>query len=186
MLDATCWANYYWAIRARFKGFGGGLRAQDDPFFPFLALKLMFLSSGTSKIGSGMSYLYIGRSSRGRLTYQIAGNCHFCGLFGGSPDNYPSFRFLVSWMFELCSCYNHRYCFYSTTFAALIVHTVLNPHRSSWPTKKTQHMDNTKNAPMSENYLATHQKTNPRGPSQVTCTKEEKQVTGLHMTFSCA
>ena len=56
-------------------------------FFWFWVLKLMFLSSGTSKIGSGMSYLYIGRSSRGRLTYQIAGNCHFCGLFGGSPYN---------------------------------------------------------------------------------------------------
>ena len=53
-------------------------------FFWFLALKFMFLSSGTLKIGSGMSYLYIGRSSRGRLTYQIPGNCHFCDLFGGA------------------------------------------------------------------------------------------------------
>ena len=59
--------------------------------FFVLVVKLMFLSSGTLKICSGMSYLYIGRSSRGRLTYQIAGNCHFCGLFGGSPYNYPRF-----------------------------------------------------------------------------------------------
>ena len=59
------------------------------PFFLFLALKLMFLSSGTSKIGSGRSYLYIGRWSRGRLTHQKAGICHFCDLFGGSPYNYP-------------------------------------------------------------------------------------------------
>ena len=46
----------------------------------------MFFTSGTLKVGSGMSYLYIGWWSRGRLTYQIAGNCYFCGLFEGSPS----------------------------------------------------------------------------------------------------
>ena len=43
----------------------------------------MFLSSRTSKIGSGRSYLYVGRWSRGRLTHQKAGICHFCDLLGG-------------------------------------------------------------------------------------------------------
>ena len=47
--------------------------AQDNQFWGFLALKLSFLSSGTMKIGSGRSNLYIGRWSRGCLTPQIAG-----------------------------------------------------------------------------------------------------------------
>ena len=51
-------------------------------FFLFLVLQLTFLSSGTLKIGSGRSYLYIGRWSRGRLTHQKAGICHFCDFFG--------------------------------------------------------------------------------------------------------
>ena len=38
--------------------------AQDNQFFGFLGLKLSFLSSGTPKIGSGRSNLYIGRWSR--------------------------------------------------------------------------------------------------------------------------
>ena len=42
--------------------------AQDNQFLEFLALKFIFLSSGTPKIGSGRSNLYIGRWSRGRLT----------------------------------------------------------------------------------------------------------------------
>ena len=48
----------------------------------------MFLSSGTLKIGSGMSYLYIGRWSRGRLTHQKAGIYHFCDLFGAADVIY--------------------------------------------------------------------------------------------------
>ena len=46
--------------------------AQDNQFLGFLAFKCPFLSSGTMKIGSGRSNLYIGRWSRGCLTPQIA------------------------------------------------------------------------------------------------------------------
>ena len=42
--------------------------AQDNQFLRFLALKFHFLRSGTPKIGSGRSNLYIGRWSRACLT----------------------------------------------------------------------------------------------------------------------
>ena len=47
---------------------------------------MIFLSSGTQKIGSGRSYLYIGRWSRGRLTHQKAGIRHF--YYWGCPGIY--------------------------------------------------------------------------------------------------
>ena len=47
--------------------------AQDNQFLGFLDLKWPFLRSGTPKIGSGRSNLYMGRWSRGRLTPQRAG-----------------------------------------------------------------------------------------------------------------
>ena len=76
------WANYYWAIIIRFKGFNRRIvdefqEAQDDQFWGIWGLEFVFVSSGTPKIGSGRSKLYIGRWSRGCLTPQIAGTKPF-------------------------------------------------------------------------------------------------------------
>ena len=49
-----------------------------------LGLKCPFLSSGTQKIGSGRSNLYVGRWSRGRLTPQRA----------GTWDNYKDYTYV--------------------------------------------------------------------------------------------
>ena len=49
-------------------------------FGGFWALKFVFMKSGTPKIGSGRSNLYIGMWSRGVLTPQRAGTWPFCDL----------------------------------------------------------------------------------------------------------
>ena len=80
---ANIWDNYKdYTPSNRFNRriLGEFQEAPDDQFFWFLSLKFPFLSSGTPKIGSGRSNLYIGRWSRGVLTPQRAGTKHFCDL----------------------------------------------------------------------------------------------------------
>ena len=57
----TAQNGFNWRISDEFQ------EAQDNQFFLFLALKFPFLRSGTPKIGSGRSNLYVGRWSRSDL-----------------------------------------------------------------------------------------------------------------------